>query len=119
MVYFKTAAFGLISALLAGFGQVQAFTPSASSSNPAAKKVELARAKVENMFGNTNEYKSMVENSMKMVSGGAQAEEYYEGEYSLACLLSYLELELHVRVTSYDLYLSLLDRDITLNDYTS
>jgi len=79
MVYFKTAAFGLISALLAGFGQVKAFTPSASSSNPAAKKVELARAKVETMFGNTNEYKSMVENSMQMVSGGAQAEEYYEG----------------------------------------
>jgi len=69
-------------ALFASLGE--AFSPSyakpTNPSNPAARKVELARAKVENIFG--NEYTSMVD-SMKMVSGGAQAEEYYEGEWSL------------------------------------
>ena len=45
-----------------------AFTP---STNPAAKRVELARAKVQ------DEYMSMA--NMNMVAGGAQAEEYYEG----------------------------------------
>ena len=75
MVHFKTAAFGLIAALLSGMGE--AFSPSAS--NPAAKKVELARAKVEKMFPNMN----MAE-GMNMVAGGAQAEEYYEGEHYIA-----------------------------------
>ena len=75
MVQFKIAAVGLITALLAGMGE--AFSPSAS--NPAAKKVELARAKVEKMFGSEYDNKKMV-SGMKMVSGGAQAEEYYEGE---------------------------------------
>jgi len=74
MVQFKIAAVGLITALLAGMGE--AFSPSAS--NPAAKKVELARAKVEKMFGSEYDNKKMVD-GMKMVSGGAQAEEYYEG----------------------------------------
>jgi ATP-dependent Clp protease protease subunit len=48
---------------------VSAFT--LSSSNPAAKKVEIARA---NVLAENNEY-------LKMVAGGAQAgkEEYYEG----------------------------------------
>jgi len=43
--------------------------------NPAAKKVELARAKVQ------DEYRKMADMNMKMdmVAGGAQAEEYYEG----------------------------------------
>ena len=55
---------------------VSAFT--LSSSNPAAKKVEIARA---NVLAENNEY-------LKMVAGGAQAgkEEYYEGEL---CYLSY------------------------------
>ena len=78
MVSFKTAALGLITALLAGVGE--AFSPSAS--NPAARKVELARAKVEKMFPNMN-----MADGMKMVAGGAQAEEYYEGEFFFEMLL--------------------------------
>jgi len=78
MVQFKTAALGLVIALCANLGE--AFSPSSARptnpANPAARKVELARTKVENMFG--SEYTNMVD-SMKMVSGGAQAEEYYEG----------------------------------------
>ena len=81
MVQFKTAALGLVIALCANLGE--AFSPSSARptnpANPAARKVELARTKVENMFG--SEYTNMVD-SMKMVSGGAQAEEYYEGESS-------------------------------------
>ncbi len=67
MVYFKS----IIAATIALIGASQAFTPNAS--NPAAKKVELARAKVQ------NEYLNLAD-GMKMVAGGAQAEEYYEGE---------------------------------------
>lgn len=65
------AAAVLIASLSSPF--VAAFSPS----NPAARKVELARAKVE------NEYLNMVEkmdSGMKMVAGGAAAEEYYEGK---------------------------------------
>jgi len=69
MVSYKTAAIGIVAALVAPF--TGAFT---SPTNPAAKKVELAREKVE------NEYLKMATGSdMKMVAGGAQAEEYYEG----------------------------------------
>jgi len=69
MVSYKTAAIGIVGALLAPL--TGAFT---SPTNPAAKKVELAREKVE------NEYLKMATGSdMKMVAGGAQAEEYYEG----------------------------------------
>lgn len=86
---------GLVSSFL--FAKVSAFTPSGrssssitskliNSSNPAAQKMELARAKVENLLiggagagGTKNEYNHLVD-SMKMVAGGAQAEEYYEGE---------------------------------------
>jgi len=93
--YNKAAVLGLISSLLLGSGQ--AFnTPSSTNSNsrsihtlnPAARKMELARAKVEslligngngNAYGNGNEYTNLVE-SMRMVAGGAQAEEYYEGK---------------------------------------
>jgi ATP-dependent Clp protease protease subunit len=70
MVQLNKAAAVLIASLSSPF--VAAFSPS----NPAARKVELARAKVE------NEYLNMVEkmdSGMKMVSGGAAAEEYYEG----------------------------------------
>lgn len=49
-----------------------------NSNNPAFKKVEAARAKVESMFG--TDYKNTLE-QMNMVAGGAQAEEYYEGEF--------------------------------------
>ncbi len=65
MVQFKSAIVGLLT-IFAPFAS--AFTPSI---NPAAKKVELARAKVQ------SEYAKMAD--MKMVAGGAQAEEYYEG----------------------------------------
>ena len=69
MVSYKSAAIGIVGALLAPL--TGAFT---SPTNPAAKKVELAREKVE------NEYLKMATGSdMKMVAGGAQAEEYYEG----------------------------------------
>jgi uncharacterized protein (DUF2132 family) len=71
MVQLNKAAAVLIASLSSPF--VAAFSPS----NPAARKVELARAKVE------NEYLNMVEkmdSGMKMVSGGAAAEEYYEGK---------------------------------------
>lgn len=71
MIQLKTAAAVLIASLSSPF--VAAFSPS----NPAARKVELARAKVE------NEYLNMVEkmdSGMKMVAGGAAAEEYYEGK---------------------------------------
>lgn len=83
MVQIKTAALAIFLALFANIGE--AFSPSsgrstptnpANPANPAARKVELARTKVETIFG--NEYTSMID-SMKMVSGGAQAEEYYEG----------------------------------------
>jgi len=60
MVNFKSAAiclFGLLSS-------TQAFSPSHMSR--AAKAVELAREKVDNDY-------------LKMVAGGAAAEEYYEG----------------------------------------
>jgi hypothetical protein len=87
MVQYKAAILGLVSSLL--FAKVNAFTPSSSSitsklinsSNPAAQKMEVARTKVENLLigGGNNEYTHLVD-SMKMVAGGAQAEEYYEGE---------------------------------------
>jgi len=80
MVQLKTALVGLLSILT--ISPTMAFTPSSSNSqslvngminsvNPAAKKVELARAKVQ------DEYRKIAE--MNMVAGGAQAEEYYEG----------------------------------------
>jgi hypothetical protein len=84
MVQIKTAALAIFLALFANIGE--AFSPSSGRStptnpaNPAARKVELARTKVETIFG--NEYTSMID-SMKMVSGGAQAEEYYEGESTI------------------------------------
>ncbi len=53
----------------------EAFSPM-NTSNPAARKVELARAKVQ--ASNPAEYK-IITDGMQMVSGGAQAEEYYEG----------------------------------------
>ena len=65
MVQFTSAILGLLAIYAPLTG---AFTPSI---NPAAKKVELARAKVQ------DEYMKMA--NMKMVAGGAQAEEYYEG----------------------------------------
>jgi len=60
MLHYKAAAIGF--AVLAQF--VNAFTPV----NPALKKVELARERVENEY-------------LRMVAGGAAAgkEEYYEG----------------------------------------
>jgi hypothetical protein len=66
MVQFKSALVSLVALFAAPL--TSAFTPSV---NPAAKKVELARAKVQ------DEYMRMA--NMNMVSGGAQAEEYYEG----------------------------------------
>lgn len=66
MVNFQTAIVGFISLLIP---ITSAFTPSI---NPAAKKVELARAKVQ------EEYMKMA--NMNMVAGGAQAEQYYEGK---------------------------------------
>ena len=52
-----------------------------NSVNPAAKKVELARAKVQ------DEYRKIAE--MNMVAGGAQAEEYYEGSLILCYISGY------------------------------
>lgn len=52
---------------------INAFSPN-SISNPAAKRVELARAKVLETTS-PNDYTKY----MKMVAGGAAAEEYYEG----------------------------------------
>lgn len=76
MVQFRSAIVGLISLLAVPL--TTAFTTPSSTAinainsiNPAAKKVELARAKVQ------DEYMKMA--NMQMVSGGAQAEEYYEG----------------------------------------
>lgn len=70
MVQYKTAVAVLLVSLNTFVG---AFSPS----NPAARKVELARTKVE------NEYLSMVDKmngGVKMVAGGASAEQYYEGK---------------------------------------
>merc|ERR1719491_2279842 len=54
---------------------INAFSPnSITNTNPAAKRVELARAKVLETTP-VNEYTKY----MKMVAGGAAAEEYYEG----------------------------------------
>lgn len=84
MVQLKTALVGLLSIFTIS-PSVVAFTPQSQPSivngllngingiNPAAKKVELARAKVQ------DEYRKMADMDMKMVAGGAQAEEYYEG----------------------------------------
>jgi len=80
MVQYKIAAVGLIAALVANVSH--AFSPS----NPAARKVELARTKVENMYG--SDYMSMIGDGMKMVSGGANAEEYYEGALLLLFTVS-------------------------------
>mmetsp|Transcript_5355 Transcript_5355/g.6859 ORF Transcript_5355/g.6859 Transcript_5355/m.6859 type:complete len:278 (-) Transcript_5355:11-844(-) len=72
MVNFRAAFAGLFT-LLAVAPLADAFSPTSfsASTNPAAKKVELARAKVQ------DEYMKMA--GMSMVAGGAQAEEYYEG----------------------------------------
>jgi len=54
---------------------INAFSPnSITNTNPAAKRVEIARAKVLETTP-VNEYTKY----MKMVAGGAAAEEYYEG----------------------------------------
>lgn len=81
MVSFKKS----LTILLTVVSSSSAFSPSSrpnavkpnNPSNPAFKKVEAARAKVESMFG--SDYKNTLE-QMNMVAGGAQAEEYYEGE---------------------------------------
>lgn len=72
MVKFQVAIVSLISLLIP---LTNAFSPSSNINymNPAAKKVELARSKVQ------DEYMKMA--NMQMVAGGAQAEEYYEGMY--------------------------------------
>ena len=79
MVHYKAALVGLVTLLTAPLSS--AFTPTSyvNSGNPAAKKVELARAKVQ------DEYTNMV--NMNMVAGGAQAEEYYEGTLCYAVML--------------------------------
>uniref|UniRef100_A0A7S3Q4T4 ATP-dependent Clp protease proteolytic subunit n=1 Tax=Chaetoceros debilis TaxID=122233 RepID=A0A7S3Q4T4_9STRA len=69
MVRLIIAAIALIATV------TEAFSPM-NTSNPAARKVELARAKVQ--ASNPTEYKTITD-GMQMVSGGAQAEEYYEG----------------------------------------
>lgn len=69
MVRLIIAAVALIATV------TEAFSPM-NTSNPAARKVELARANVQ--ASNPNEYKTIID-GMQMVSGGAQAEEYYEG----------------------------------------
>lgn len=68
MVQFRAAIVGLAS-LLIPLSSVSAFT--SNSINPAAKKVEFARAKVQDEYANMANF--------NMVAGGAQAEEYYEG----------------------------------------
>lgn len=82
MVSFKKS----LTILLTVVSSSSAFSPTSrpnnavkanNPSNPAFQKVEAARAKVESMFG--NDYKNSLE-QMNMVAGGAQAEEYYEGE---------------------------------------
>ena len=81
MVSFKKS----LTILLTVVSSSSAFSPSqrpnavkpTNHNNPAFKKVEAARAKVESMFG--SDYKNTLE-QMNMVAGGAQAEEYYEGE---------------------------------------
>ena len=78
MVQFRAAIVGLVS-LLIPLSSVSAFT--SNSINPAAKKVELARAKVQ------EEYAKMA--NFNMVAGGAQAEEYYEGTYTLLLYVGY------------------------------
>lgn len=65
MVHFRRAIVGLASLLIVN---VSAFT---TNINPAAKKVELARAKVQDEYARIANF--------NMVAGGAQAEEYYEG----------------------------------------
>ena len=78
MVSYKAAIIGIVGALLAPLSG--AFT---SPMNPAAKKVELAREKVENEYlkmVSGGDMKMVPGGGMKMVAGGAQAEEYYEGE---------------------------------------
>eukprot|EP01083_Nonionella_stella_P022446 62071_1 len=69
MVRLIIAAVALIATV------TEAFSPM-NTSNPAARKVELARAKVQ--ASNPTEYK-IITDGMQMVSGGAAAEEYYEG----------------------------------------
>ena len=116
MVQYKAAAVGVLVALFASLGE--AFSPSfakpTNPSNPASRKVELARAKVENMFG--NEYTSMVD-SMKMVSGGAQAEEYYEGEWSFLCITVTVTVVLCMQCSQQCIQYSIYVHGMTQSSY--